>query len=327
MIDRRTLLALVGAAAAAVPQMARSQQKQPVIGYLSGGAPGPFAQALAAFRQAAADAGFVEGLNLTIEYRWAEGRYEQLPALAAELVTRKVDVIVASGGDLAAQAAKAATTTIPIVFSSGDAPVFTGLVASLARPGGNLTGISFLVVELHPKRLQVMIELVPSAKVIGLLANPRSPQFARIVRALEETAKAKGLQLAVVQAASTTEIDNAFAELAGKAAAGLVVQGDPYFITQSERIIALAAKHRMPAIHENRRLVESGGLVSYGASQVAVYRQLGEYAVRILKGAKPADLAVQRPVKFEMVLNMKTAKALGLTVPPLVLAQADEVIE
>ena len=300
---RRKFITLLGGAAVAWPLAARAQRRTtPVVGYLSGGAPdGPFASFLAAFRQGLGEIGYVEGQNVAFEYRWAEGHYDQLPALAAELVGRKVDLIAASGGDLAARAAKDATSTIPIVFTSGDDPAETGLVASLAHPGGNLTGFSLLVVELHAKRLELVSELVPNAKVIALLVNPNSPQTERVVRAMQEAARVKGVKLEVVKAATESEIDTALASLSRLGAGALVQQADPFFLKRRDQFALLTARHAIPAIYESRPFAEAGGLMSYGASFPEMYRQIGVYAGRILKGEKPADLPVMRPTKFDLV--------------------------
>ncbi|HEY8871536.1 MAG TPA: ABC transporter substrate-binding protein, partial [Stellaceae bacterium] len=281
----------------------------------------------AAFRQGLSETGYVEGQNLAIEYRWAEGSYDRLPALAADLVGRKVDVIVASGGSPSALAAKNATSTIPIVFSSGDDPVATGLVASLARPGGNVTGISFLNVELHPKRLELLAEMAPQARVIALLVNPTNSNAERVVQEVLEAARAKGVQLPILKASSESEIDAALATLVQLHAAALIVSADPFFNSRREQLVALASRHAVPAIYGFREFATAGGLISYGASITAASRLLGTYAGKILNGAKPADLPVQQPTTFELVINLKTAHALGLTVPQALLARADEVIE
>jgi putative ABC transport system substrate-binding protein len=327
-MNRRKLMALLGGTAAAWPLAARAQQRaMPVIGFLSGTSPGPYASYVAAFHQGLSEAGYVEGQNIAIEYRWAEGHYDRLPALAADLVGRKVDVIAASGGTPAARAAKSATSTIPIVFTSGTDPVAAGLVTSLARPGGNLTGVSFLVVELNPKRLELLTELVPQARVIALLVNPTNTNAERTIRNMEEAARAKGVQLAILKVGSESEIDVAFASLVQLQAGALVVGADAFFNSRREQLVALASRHAVPAIYEGRESAASGGLISYGTSISSVYRQLGIYAGKILAGAKPADLPVQQPTKFELVINLKTAQALGLTVPQALLARADEVIE
>ncbi|HEV8680423.1 MAG TPA: ABC transporter substrate-binding protein [Stellaceae bacterium] len=325
---RRELIILLGGAAAAWPLASGAQRKaMPVIGYLSGVSPGPYASYVAAFRQGLSETGYVEGQNLVIEYRWAEGRYDRLPALAADLVGRKVDLIAASGGSASARAAKITTTTIPIVFTSGEDPVATGLVASLARPGGNLTGVSFLVVDLNPKRLELLSELVPQASVIALLVNPTNPNADRIMREMREAAGAKRVQLSILKAGTETEIDAAFAALVQTQTGALVVASDAFLNSRRERVVALASRHAVPAIYEAREAAAAGGLISYGTSITSVYRQLGIYAGKILNGAKPADLPVEQPTRFELVINLKTAKELGLTVPQSLLARADEVIE
>jgi putative ABC transport system substrate-binding protein len=314
--------------AAAWPFMARGQQSAlPVIGYLSGGSSGPFAPYLAAFRQGLSKNGFVEGQNVAMEYRWAEGEYNRLPSLASELVSRKVNVIAASGGDLAARAAKSTTSTIPIVFTSGDDPTVTGLVATLARPGGNLTGVSFFVVELHAKRFELITELVPKARIIALLVNPSSPQTERVVGAMQQAARAKGMQLQILKAATDSEIDTAFATFDQLRADVLVEQSDPFFVSRRDQFALLAARHAIPAIYEGRQFAQAGGLISYGPSLSDVYHQVGAYVGRILKGEKPADLPVVQPTKFELVVNLKAAGAIGLTIPEAFLLRADEVIE
>jgi putative tryptophan/tyrosine transport system substrate-binding protein len=283
---------------------------------------------MAAFRQGLSEAGYVGGQNLAIEYRAAaEGHYDRLPALAAELVSRKVDLIVASGAIPAAHAAKNATSTIPIVFRVGSDPVAAGLVASLARPDGNLTGVSILAGELTPKRLELLSELVPQAKVIALLGNPNNPGNEPMIRNMQEAARSKGVQLPILKADTESEIDAAFASLVQLHAGALVVGADPFLSSRREQLVALASRHAVPAIYAWREFVAAGGLISYGASLTAAYRQVGIYAGKILKGAKPADLPVEQPTKFELVINLKTAQALGLTVPPSLIAIADEVIE
>ena len=326
-MKRRELIFLLSGAAAAWPLTTRAQQKaMPVIGYLNGTSPGPSGPYVAAIRQGLTETGYVEGQNLAIEYRWAEGHYDRLPALAADLVGRKVDLIVAVATP-SALAAKGATSTIPIVFAVGGDPIGDGLVASLARPGGNLTGVSFLVVELHPKRLELLSELVPQAKVIALLVNPNLGSAERMIGDMQRAARAKGVQLHILKAGSESEIDAAFASLVQQHAGALVVDSDPFFSSRREQLVGLAARHAVPAIYGVREYVDSGGLISYGPSLPAAFRQAGVYAGKILNGAKPADLPVQQPTTFELVINLKTANALGLTVPPILLAQANEVIE
>jgi putative ABC transport system substrate-binding protein len=327
-MNRRDLLLLLGGAAAAWPLPARAQQKaMPVIGYLNSTSPDPNAPFLDAFHQGLGDAGYVEGQNVAIQYRWAEGHYDRLPGLAAELVGRKVDLIAASGGDPSARAAKNATSTIPIVSVIGGNPVAAGLIASLARPGGNLTGVSFLTAELNAKRFELLSELVPLARVIVLLVNPTNPQTEGVIKDLQEAARAKGRELLVVKAGTANEIDTAFAALVQAQAGALLVAADAYFNSRNEQLVALASRHAVPVISEWRGFPAAGGLISYGTSLTGVYRQVGIYAGKILKGAKPADLPVQQPTTFELVINLKTAKALGLTVPLPLLARADEVIE
>jgi putative ABC transport system substrate-binding protein len=281
---------------------------------------------LAAFDHGLKETGYVEGQNVSIEYRWAEGHYDRLPALAADLVSRKVDVIV-SGNSNGIAAAKGATSTIPIVFFGGGDLVVAGLIDSLARPGGNLTGISIMGPEMGPKRLDLLSEVVPQARVIALLVNPNSAGAEMQTRDAQEVARAKGLQLQILKAGADGDFEAAFASLGQSHAGGLVVGGDLFFDTRREELVALAARHGVPAIYEWREFADLGGLMSYGASQAGLMRQVGEYVGRILAGEKPADLPVQQPTRFELVVNLKTANALGLTIPPSILARADEVIE
>ena len=326
-MNRRDLLISLAGLGIACPPPAGAQQKaMPVVGWLSSTSPGPFAYQVAAFLQELSETGYVEGENVAIEYRWAEFRYDRLPALAADLVRSKVDVIETGSGD-AALAAKSATSTIPIVSFFGGDPVATGLVASLARPGDNLTGVSILFIELTPKLLELLSELVPQARVIVLLANPNLASTEAMIRDAQEAARAKGVQLHILKASTESEIDAAFASLVQLGAVGLLVGTDPFFLSRRGQLVALASRHAVPAIYNVREYAEAGGLISYGPSITAAFRLLGTYAGRILKGAKPADLPVEQPTKVELVINLKTAKALGLTVPPLLLARADEVIE
>jgi len=322
---RRELMLLMGAATTAARALRAQQTAMPVIGFLSATSPGPLAPFVAAFRQGLSETGYVEGQSVVIEYRWAEGRYDRLPALAANLVDLRVDVIVASGST-APRAAKNATSAIPIVFVGGD-PVLSGLVPSLGRPGGNLTGFSLFVDELMPKRLELLSDLIPQARSIALLVNPNSASTERTIRDLQEAARAKGVQLIILKAGTESEIEGAFGSLVERQAHALLVGADPFFNSRREQLVALASRHAVPAIYEWREFVTSGGLISYGPSLTSIYRQLGIYAGRIVKGAKPADLPVQQPTTFELVVNLKTAKALGLTVPQTILARADEVIE
>jgi putative tryptophan/tyrosine transport system substrate-binding protein len=327
-MKRRNLILGLGGVAIAWPLAARAQQKaMPVIGYLSGASPGPFAPFVAAFRQGLSGAGYVEGQNLTIEYRWAEGHYDRLPALAAELVGRKVDLIATGGGYVAALATKTATSTIPIVFVGGGDPVEEGVVASLARPGGNLTGASFLAVELVSKRVELISELVPQAGVIALLVNPNFSGAERVMRDAQEAVRVMGRQLTILKASSESEIDAAFATFAQRHDGALVIAGDAFFTDRREQLVALASRYAVPAIYSHRGFVASGGLISYGTSIASAYRQAGIYAGRILKGEKPSELPVQQSTRFELVINLTTAKALGLAVPQSLLMRADEVIE
>jgi putative tryptophan/tyrosine transport system substrate-binding protein len=326
-MKRRELMLLLGGAVIASRALPAQQKAMPIIGYLDSTSPGFRVPFLAAFRQGLSETGFVEGQNVAIEYRWAEDRYDRLPALAADLVGRKVDVVVAVSGPSEALAVKSATSTIPIVFAMGGDPVELGLVASLARPGRNLTGVSFLNVELMSKRLELLSELVPQARVMALLVNPNDPLTEPMIRDVQEAARAKGVQLPILKASSESEIEAAFATLVQLHAGALVVGADPFFTSRRDQLVALASRDAVPAIYGWRELAAAGGLISYGTSLISVYRQVGIYAGQILKGAKPADLPVQQPTTFELVVNLKTAAALGLTVPPSILARVDEVIE
>jgi putative ABC transport system substrate-binding protein len=325
---RRAFIISLSVTALVHPVPALAQQKaMPVIGYLSTASPGSNALSVVAFRQGLSETGYVEGQSVAIEYRWAEGHYDRLLTLAADLVNRQVDLIVTEGGDASAFAAKRATSTIPIVFHTGTDPVESGLVISLARPGGNLTGVSLITTELMPKRLELVSELVPQAGVIALLANPNNPHTEYMIRDVEEAAHVKRRQLLILKAGTASEIDAAFASLVQQHVGALVVDSDPFFFSHREQLVALASRDAVPAIYARREFAAAGGLLSYGPSFPAAYRLKGIYAGKILAGAKPADLPVQQPTTFELVVNLKTAKELGLTVPPSILARANEVIE
>jgi len=324
---RRELMLLLGGAMTA-PRTLRAQQRAThVIGWLSSVSPGPLAHLVAAFRQGLGETGYVEGQNVTIEYRWAEGRDDRLPAFAADLVGRKVDLIVAGGSPLATLAATNATSTIPIVFPAISDPVAAGLVASLARPGGNVTGFSPFQYEMMPKRLELLTELVPQARVIALLVTPNEPRTEGLVRDMQEATRVKGIELQILKAGTGSEIEAAFATLVQLQAGALVLGPDSFLNSRRNQIVALASRLAVPAISAWRELTAAGGLISYGPNIATLYREAGIYAGRILKGEKPADLPVQRPTRFELVINLKTAAALGLTIPPSILARADEVIE
>jgi ABC-type uncharacterized transport system substrate-binding protein len=326
-LKRREFLTLLGGAAA-WPLAARAQPAMRVIGYLSGVTPDGDTERVRALRQGLKETGYVEGENVTIEYRWAENQFDRLPALAAELVRRQVAVIVATGGTLPALAAKAATATIPIVFGVGDDPVRLGLVASLARPGGNATGINFFLGELTAKRLEILRELVPAAVRVAVLVNPaNAARAASTTRDAERAAQAMALQIKIFTASTSGEIHAAFASLARERPDALFVGSDPLFTSRRVQLATLAARHGVPASFASRDNVEAGGLVSYGTNLNDAFLQNGVYAGRILKGEKPADLPVVQSTKFELVINLSTAKALGLEVPAMLLARADEVVE
>jgi putative ABC transport system substrate-binding protein len=326
-IRRREFIFTLGGAAAAWPLAARAQQPaMPVIGFLSGVSPGPFAQRLAAFRQGLSESGTIEGRNVAIEYRGAEGQYDRLPALATELVGRRIAVIVAYTNQ-AALAAKVATTTIPIVFLIGADPIKLGLVASLARPGENITGVSWFGADLVPKQLSLLHELVPNAAVIALLVDLNVLNAASYVSEVQSAARALGLQLVVLNARTPGDIDIAFASLERERAGALVVGAGAFLVSWRNQIIALAARHAIPAIYGFREYSADGGLISYGNDIPDAFRRAGVYTGRILKGDKPADLPVEQATKFELIINLKTAKALGLAVPSSMQLLADEVIE
>ncbi len=325
-MKRRDVLPLLCGAVAVWPFAARAQQKaMPVIGFLRSTSPAPFTHLVTAIRQGLNEAGFVEGQNVTIEYRYADSQLDRLPGLAAELIRRQVAVIVASSS--AAEAAMALTTTIPIVFIAGNDPVKQGLVASLGRPGGNLTGITFFSGELGAKRLELLHELVPKAAIIAVLTDPGAPGAMDELADMAAAGRALGRQLVVVRAESESELEPAFERIIQAGAGALIVSGARLFTTNRRALVALAARHAIPAIYDVREHVEAGGLISYAASFTDAYRQAGVYAAKILKGAKPSELPVLQPTILELVINLQTAKTLGLTVPPALLLRADEVIE
>ena len=322
---RREFISLVGGAAA-WPLVARAQQK-PTIGFLNSGSANAYPDRIIAFHQGLRQLGYVEGENVAVDYRWALGEYERLPALAAELVERRVSVLIATGGEPAALAAKSATSTIPIVFAIGGDPIKLGLVASYNRPGGNATGANILAAEMDGKRLGLLHELIPNAARVGLLLNPNFPAYPTQLNELQRAATIIGLQVEVLRANTDGEIDAAFEIASRKRVGALILAASPFFDTRRDKLVALATGHALPTVYHFREFAVAGGLMSYGVSIPHIYRQVGVYAGRILSGESPANLPVQQPTTFELVVNLKTAKILGIEVPPTLLARADEVIE
>jgi len=326
-MKRRKFIILLGGAAAAWPVGARAQQSVPVIGYLNGASAAGFPHLLAGFRKGLSETGYIEGRNVTIEYRYANGQYDRLPALAADLVARNVSVIVATAGTPTIRAAKAATSTIPIVFVIGGDPVKFGIVASLSRPGGNITGMTLFGIELATKRLELLLELVPAATVIGVLANPNNPITEPQLTDLQAAAHTLGRQLLVFKASAESDFAAVSTAIDQQHIDALVVAGDPFFDDRRAQIVSVAARQKVPACYVRHEFVREGGLISYGADVPEAFRQAGVYTGRVLKGEKPAGLPVMQPSKFELAINLKAAKALGLTVPATLLTRADEVIE
>jgi putative tryptophan/tyrosine transport system substrate-binding protein len=326
-MKRREFIALLGGALASWPLAARAQQPTPVVGFVRTTTSQDSAHLVAAFRRGLAETGYVEGQNVAIEYRYALNQVDQLPALMAELVGRGVAVLVATGGTVSARAAKAATATVPIVFTTGDDPVRVGLVASLNRPGANLTGVTVLTARQGSKRLGLLHEMVPTASPIAILINPQNPDTEDEAKDIQQAASSLGVQVVFARAAKEDDLEKAFAILVQQGARALIVGADTFFTSQRSQIAVRAARHSLPNIWVTRIEVEAGGLMSYGANIPDVYRHAGVYTGRVLKGAKPADLPVQLPTKFDLIINLQTAKALGLDVPPTLLARADEVIE
>jgi putative tryptophan/tyrosine transport system substrate-binding protein len=326
-MHRRAFLSLIGSAAVAPPLTGLAQQATPVIGFLNTRSAAENATDVAAFSKGLAEGGFFEGRNVAVEYRWAEGKFDRLPGLAAELVSRRVQLIAALGGEPSVLAARAATTTTPIVFAIGGNPVEAGFVASLNRPGGRITGVSLLLTEMEGKRLSLLRELVPSAALIAVLLNPAMTTFDGQRRSIQEAAHRIGQEIYILGAQNEGEIDVAFANAAQMRAGALLVGTDPFMISRREQIVALAARYAIPGAYPARQYATAGGLMSYGVDIAEAYHQVGSYAARILKGERPSELPVQQATKFEFVINLKTAKALGIQVPPDLSARADEVIE
>lgn len=324
---RRDVISLLGGAAAVWPLAAWAQQAIPVVGFLGSRSPGDSANLVAAFRAGLGESGFVEDRNVMIEFRWAEGHYDRLAPLAADLVSRQVAVLAAPGGIAAGLAAKAATTKIPIIFLTGTDPVQFGLVTSLSRPGGNLTGVAILTNTLAPKQLELLHEVAPTVTLVAFLVNPKNPIAESDTRDLHSAANTTRQQILVLHASNESEIENAFAALVQQRAGALLVQSDPYFNSRPRQIVALAARHAIPAIYQWRDFPAAGGLMSYGTVLADAYRQVGIYAGKILQGTRPSDLPVQQSVKVQLIINLATAKALGLSFPLTVLGRADEVIE
>ena len=327
-MKRREFITLLGGAAAAWPLAARAQQGAlPVVGFLGAPSAAPYARYVAAIHQGLKEVGYIEHQNVAMEYRWADSQYDRLPALAADLVSRRVAVIVPIGGSPAVLAAKAATWTIPIVFNLGADPIELGLVTNLSRPGGNITGIAMMALEIETKQLQLLHELAPTSTSIAILLNPSSGQAQPQEREAQEAARVLGLQVLVLKASTEREIEQAFAALVRERAGALLVGADTFFVSQATLFVVLTARHSIPTIYPFRPYVDAGGLMSYGASLLDSYRQTGVYAGRVLKGEKPADLPIVQPTNFELVINLKTARAVGIAIPPTLLARADEVIE
>jgi putative ABC transport system substrate-binding protein len=327
-MKRREFIRLLGGAAAMWPLAARAQRRpMPVVGFLNVASPGALRQQIAAFREGLKESGYVEGQNVAVEYRWAEGQYERLPELAADLVRQQVSVIVVGGGAQAELAVKAATTTIPIVFSAGGDPVRSGLVASLNQPSGNITGVYHFATGLEAKRLGLLHEMLPKATPIAVLINPNFADAENQLRDVQEAAARLGVQLVVVRANAESDFNAAFSTVVQQRSGALLVGASPFFNNRREQLVVLAARHALPTIYEWRDFAAAGGLMSYGTSLADAYRQVGVYAGQILKGAKPVDLPVVQSTRFELVINLSTAKALGIEVPPTLLARADEVIE